>query len=287
MELLKETFIMDQLMDPGIYRGIGIDDYHAGPGISKTGLDLISRSPEVFWGRMLDPLRPPERERAGQLEGTLAHCAILEPGEFDKRYVVGPDCRRGTKAWTAFEEDHRGKVIIKPAQYEVAMRQGEKAHKNAVMAEAVSRGEAELSAYAIRNQVLCRVRPDWVFRASDLSAVLIDVKTYSSASPDEFARQCAAKRYYVQDAFYSDIYESAAEVEVLAFLFLVIETEWPYACSVCELSETDKALGAREYRRNLHTYKRCLQTNTWPGYAAGIAQISMPRWPHIKEEESE
>src|ERR1041384_1677986 len=75
---------------PGIRHDIDIEAYHAMPGISKSGLDAIERSPAPYFAPFLDPQRPPSRERAGQFEGTLAHCAILEPHAFGRRYVVIP-----------------------------------------------------------------------------------------------------------------------------------------------------------------------------------------------------
>lgn len=279
--------------------GQDIEAYHRGPGISKTGLDHVACSPATFYALHLDPARPAEKERAGQLEGQLAHCAILEPAEFDQRYAVLPaDApRRPTDAqwnakkpsaesveamewWTAWNKSSAGRTIITHAQRETALRQAESVRRLPDVAEALAAGRPEVSAYWVDRDtgVLCRCRPDWVHPAGDNGVILLDVKTYSDASPAEFARQIARKRYHVQDAFYSDGFARASGLEVLAFVFVAVETEWPYAASAVMLDAPSKAQGMQQVRRDLSTYAACLASNEWPGHGTGIHQVSLPAW---------
>jgi hypothetical protein len=74
----------------GIVENLSIEEYHSGPGISKTGLDSIDANAAIYYALHLDPQRPAPPVRAGQLEGSLTHCAVLEPDEFAKRYVTLP-----------------------------------------------------------------------------------------------------------------------------------------------------------------------------------------------------
>lgn len=263
-----------------IIDGISNSDYHAMQGISKSGLDLINRSPAHYYAHALDPNRPAEKEHAGQLEGTLAHCAILEPDEFAKRYAVGPDVHRSSKAWTAFEEANADRVCIKPDQYEAAMRQAESVMRLPEIAEALGRGKAEQSAFWTDEQTeaSCRCRPDFVHYCGSSGVILLDVKTFSTASPDEFRRQVARKRYHVQDAFYSHGYSIASQRSVLAFVFVVVETEWPYQACALMLDDEAKAQGAIDYRRNLDVYAACIKTGQWPGYSTQIEVINLPSW---------
>lgn len=264
----------------GLHFDIDIDAYHGGPGISKSGLDSINANPAIYYARHIDPRRPPPKSRAGQLEGSLAHCAILEPAEFDKRYAVGPDVSRATKAWKEFEVDHPDVECIKPEQYEAAHRQADSVRKLPEVAEALKRGMAEVSAYwtdPVTGE-LCRCRPDWVYQPNETGVILLDVKTYSDASAEEFRRQVARKRYHTQDAYYSDGYGIASGKTVHGFIFLAVETEWPYAANALMLDEAGKEQGRRDYRRNLDTYAQCRRNNTWPGYSNEIQIINLPAW---------
>ena len=57
-------------------------DYHAHPAISKSGLDLISRSPAHYRYRA-----PKEPSRAMEI-GTAIHTALLEPDRYAAEYVI-------------------------------------------------------------------------------------------------------------------------------------------------------------------------------------------------------
>lgn len=289
--LIMDTIaeIAEQVEPIGIIDGLDIDEYHSSPGISKTGLDLINHSPAHYFARYLDPMAPTRQneDTMARLVGHLAHCAILEPAEFDKRYAVGPDVSRTTKVWKEFAENlPPGMTAIKPDQRETALRQAESVRKLPDIHEALERGRPEVSAYwrDSTTGVLCRCRPDWRHDVSNKSVILVDVKTFSNAAPHEFARQIARMRYHVQDAFYSDGYAIAADVDVLAFIFLAVETEYPYAASAVMLDDMSREQGRAEYRRNIDTYAHCMETGEWPGYPVGIQSVSLPVWAFSQQE---
>lgn len=284
---------------PGLIHGLDIDVYHSMAGISKTGLDRIEQSPAHYYGWHLDPQRPAQRERSGQLEGNLAHCAILEPGEFSARYVTIPAHapRRPTEAqwnakkpsedsiaamswWTDFTARHSNKRVITAEQYEVAMRQAEAVRKLPEVVEALDRGRPEVSAFWVDAQTgaLCRCRPDWVADFGGRRVILLDVKTYSNASAGEFRRQVARKRYHVQDAYYSDGYAAASGVDVMGFVFVAVEGEWPHQANALMLDEPGREQGRRDYRRNLDTFSTCMRSNHWPGYGERVQLIDLPSW---------
>jgi len=290
---MKREFI------PGIVHGLDINEYHGMSPISKSGLDSIDLSPAIYYARHIDPNRPPSRERAGQLEGNLAHCAILEADQFEKRYAIVPESapRRPTEAqwnakkpspesvaamqwWASFNERTNGATIITHDQYETALRQAVSVRALPEIGDALASGKLEVSAFWIDEETgaECRCRPDWVHDVRDDAVLLLDVKTYSTASPSEFRRQVARKRYDVQAAFYSDGYEKASGKQVLGFIFLAVETEWPFAANAFMLDEDSLESGRQKYRANLSTYAYCMKTDKWPGYSTGIDVIRLPQW---------
>lgn len=285
--------------DSALVVGMPIEQYHADTGsISKTGLDLIARAPAIYYARMLDPQYERvsaklgddgDETKPGQLEGTLAHCAILEPDEFGNRYAIGPAVRRNTKEWKAFEEKARadGKVAIKGTQYNTAMYQAESALRHPRINELLAGSHyVEVSAYWTDpfTGVRCRVRPDVAADIGGGLSILLDLKTYSNASAEEFRRQVARKRYHVQDAFYSEGYSHAAQTSVEEFRFAAIETEWPFAVHVFSLGDESRTEGYNEVRRSLDIYERCKRTGVWPDYGNEVTKIDLPPYALTYEE---
>lgn len=73
-------------MKPGVYEGIPNAEYHGGPGISKSGLDLVHRSPMHYLAaqEVANENRP---DTKAYFVGREFHMLALEPDVFDVEYV--------------------------------------------------------------------------------------------------------------------------------------------------------------------------------------------------------
>lgn len=297
---------MSAARDPGVYDGVPSEDYHIEPGDSSTMLrTLLQQSAFHAWAHHINPKRPPYRRRAGQLEGTLCHTATLEPFEFDTRYVVIPaDApRRPTAAqqnardpswkslqackyWERFDAAAAGREQITAEQRAVAMAQAEAIHCDPEAAEILAAGTPELSAYWVDEATgePCKVRPDWERPLPGTGAVwLADVKTFTSARPEDVRIQIRRKLYHVQAAFYADGFHAAGGGRVDQFVFIFVEDAYPFAVSVHRLhpedGEISLAAGRRLYRQALETVAECRRTGRWPAYP-GLHTAHLParRW---------
>ena len=136
-----------------------------------------------------------------------------------------------------------------------------------------AQGKAEASIYWNDRDtgVLSRCRPDKII--TDFNWCL-DVK--STADIIKFQKDFYSYRYHVQDAFYSDSYESQFN-ELPTFAFLAVSTSIDrgrYPVQVFIMDQQAKDAGRAEYKRNIHTFAECLSRNEWPG----IATLSLPFW---------
>lgn len=69
-------------------------EYFSTPGLSHSGMKDLAVSPLRYWHRHVNPNRVAEEPTPEMQIGSAVHCAVLEPGEFDKRYaceLVPPD----------------------------------------------------------------------------------------------------------------------------------------------------------------------------------------------------
>lgn len=117
-------------MKPGIYADISNADYHGGAGVSKSGLDLVRRSP-MHYKSVRDSANDNEPTPA-QAIGTAAHSIILEPKEFAKEYCLGlrpqdvPDAIMGRDTLVAMveklNEGHLPKLVTGGSKAEVVER---------------------------------------------------------------------------------------------------------------------------------------------------------------------
>lgn len=261
---------------PGFYPGVPDDAYHAGPGVSKSGLWTIhTKSPEHF-------RFPAPRESKSFDVGKAMHRAILEPHLFEAAVVRGPVDRRGNK-WTHAAEAaaHEGKLILTEGDYDTVLHVRDRAHAIPLVRNTIQGGKPaiEWSGYWIDDETaeLCRCRPD-VYR-EDVGLAL-DLKSAASAHPDDFARAAINFGYHCQEAFYTHGLEEIGK-PVGGFAFLVFEKEAPYAAAIYELPPSIVEEGDAIMRAALNTYAACRKTDTWPGYAAeDVRELTFPRWAY-------
>jgi hypothetical protein len=275
----------------GLVRGLPNDQYHRGPGLSNSGLKDLRKSPWHYFAKHHLP-RPSwladefDGDTASAMfAGTLCHCATLEPGEFDKRYVVGPEgVNKNTTKWKDFVEASKPRQVISSKQYAIAHGQAAALRSLPAVADVLDGGECEISAYWIDKSsgLLCRCRPDCLnltFGTPDApAAMLLDVKTTQDASKAAVRNTIARYGYHHQAEWYSRGIAQAAGMPVAGFIFAFVEAAYPFACSAFEIDPEAYEVARRENREALALYTYCKRMESWPGYSPELDYVSLPRW---------
>lgn len=262
-------------MEPGIYEGISSAEYHAGAGISKSGLWSIStKSPAHY--------KFEERKDSVAFDfGEAAHLAILEPEQFEAKVLRGPEDRRGNK-WKDYVEAAaiNGMLLLTAGDYDDVLALRDAIHADAWLNGIITGGSpmVEASGYWTdpATGLMCRCRPD-LYR-EDLG-VILDVKSTQSAHPDAFARSVINYGYHAQEAFYTDGWNALGK-PVNGFVFLTFEKKTPYAKAVYELPPSIVDEGRAIMAQAMQTYAECSATGNWPGYSDGVQELSFKRWSY-------
>lgn len=247
----------------------------------------------------------PEGKSDTLVGGQLVHTLALEPQLFETQYAVWD------KAW--------GRRDARTAEYKKFLANAALEQRTIVTDEqlvhargmaASIRSSPEAAPYIVgghREVTVCwdydepqvgaidgwttamRCRIDYL-----TDAAMIDLKSATSAKPDDFARQAWKLGYFSQAAMQLDGV-SAITRRVRPYLWLVVENAPPYACAVYEPSKQGLEIGRNTYHdwlRSLHVHQERMTEAiargtqyAWPGYTAGgVMQLDPPRWALPRDE---
>ena len=83
--------------------------------------------------------------------------------------------------------------------------------------------------------------------------------------------------YYVSAAFYRRGIESLFNVSP-DYVFLVVETEPPYLCSLVGMDPRAFDIGGQKVSLGLAEWERCVKANDWPSYPRVVCYPELPAW---------
>jgi len=241
-------------------------EYFANLAISKS-----------FLARMGCPrkARMPYPESKAMMEGSVIHCAVLEPDAFFARYAVAPECDKRTKAgkveYAAFADEANGKEVIDRKLCDIAMNITEAVKTHSMASELLSNGKAEMAAFwdDERTGEKLKAKADYVGKG-----YVADLKTTACAAPGAFSKSCADFKYAWQAAHYMRGFN------VDLFHFIAVEKTPPFVVEVYHLSEAALEKGREQIDEALDKYRLCMDFDDWPGYTGEEIShvLDLPGW---------
>lgn len=305
---MSELLQQQSFIEPGMHEmpmPIYLADPCPVPSLSSSiaGL-LLGMSPQHAWFAhpRLNPHHKP-RERNDFDLGTCAHALLLEGDEsklaiFDPVDFTGP--RGGVpKGWTndaikAARDQARneGKTPILKKDAE-AVREMVEVAKHYIAGSEIAGifddGAAELTMIWQEGPTWLRARPDWL--SGDQSIMLHYKTTARSAEPGSFGRTAFMSMGYDMTAMFYErgLYAmpTDGERDAPASVFLVQETEAPFACSLIGLDPQMQELAQRKVDRAVALWANCMRTNKWPAYPNRVCYIEPKPWQVAEFEERE
>lgn len=289
-------------MIAGTYPALPMADYLNLPAFSASlASEIIERCPYAAWFESwLNPTPPPNDDSDASDAGTIGHSILLE-GSTDGLCIIDPNDHPAEKTgaipkgWTNKSiraardaARARGKIPVMPEDMDAiggmvdsarafidSLRESEPAVWSAFQPNG---GESELSCVWQDGATLCRMRPD---RINNERTVIVDAKfTGMSAEPDAFSRGPMA-RHKISAAFYRRGCEAIFDT-LPDYLFLVVEMNPPYLCSLVGVDPAGLQLGGEKVAYALAEWARCVAAGAWPAYPARACYPETPIWEQAR-----
>lgn len=267
----------------GIVPNLPDAEYHKHPALSSTGVRLLLDSPAKYqWAQT----HPQPHKDAFDL-GTAVHTKVLGVGANVITYPaehLTPSGAVSTKAATvAWAEEKRadGFVVIgsgQAAQVE-GMAEAVLAHPEARTVLETTAGR-EVSIFAETDGVPVRARFD-IYDGTNAA----DLKSARDASPKGFNTSVGRYGYHIQEQWYREAHTAVSGAELDTFKFVVVENTAPYLVGVYDLDFMWEDIAKDRTKHARELYRRCTETNTWPGYQGGT--LTPPTWAVYENEEQE
>jgi exodeoxyribonuclease VIII len=246
-------------METGFIKGLSSEAYHSGPGVSKSDLALILRSPAHY------KAKEEGKETPALLFGQAFHEFVLEPKSFDKDWRV---TTKKTISKGMLPED----AITKIKVMQQAILANETAHD--LLSGDI---EPELSFFwmdPIYSEIPCKARADVLNKSKQ---IVVDIKTCVEATESAITRDAYKYHWDMQSGFYTYGLQLLTGVEH-DFYFIAVEKESPFCVSVFKSSPDFIQHGMIKCQQALEVYSECLKKNEWPGYSQEIISLELPGW---------
>lgn len=276
---------MKTISEPGLYLDVAEDDYHRDPCpapslSSSIARVLIEQSPRHAWARHPRLGGAHEDEPTRQREiGSAVHKLLLGRGA-EVSVIDAGDYKTGAAKEARAKCYAENGIPLLRADLPTVERMAEAA-KDQLLAYPELRplvdGEGDSEAVAVwrEGDVWCRGLIDWLHPDKLIRA---DLKTTSaSAHPQAVSSRLYGTGAEVQDRFYHRGLRALGRY-MRRSLFIMLESEPPYALSVVELDDQAKDLGDEKVTLAVEMWARCLREDSWPGYVQRVAVAECPPW---------
>jgi len=250
-------------------------EYREAEGISSTDLKYLAISPKHYEAYK-EGLFTQENNQ-NFVFGDAFHSLVLEPDRFEKEYAVedfeGCNLNKNTKAYKEAKakwlESVGDRKILSKSEYEELLKM--KAVVDKLASPLFKGGKAELSFFETdRHGIVRKCRPDYY---NEELGLVVDLKTTSARSDEEFQKALWNFKYHWQQYWYSEVLKLAGK-PVNSFVFVVVSKSPEHLAWVVELEPEWLEIAEKEVEEVINEYVRYLQS----GVTNVVKKISLPYW---------
>jgi hypothetical protein len=271
METREQT---NAIPKAGVYESVLDRIYHSWQCVSPSRAKPALISAKKYESELQRDHEPTD----AQALGTASHAAVLEPDSLLSRFVLWEGGRRFGSEWNDFCRINSAKTILKPDQYEAALKIRDSAQSNPAIRAIISRtGRRELSmrwdqeSAAAPVTLQCKGRPDFI------ADRIYDLKTIRTLSDHAMVSNVVNFNYLLSMGAYRygrEVLEDAASECVLIF----VETQPPYDSCVKTLDEEAVDFGFTQWIKACDIIARAQHTNKYPGQSDVETPLVLDDW---------
>jgi len=263
-------------------------EYFAHPNISNSDIKLINRSINHFLYRKAHP-----EKTAAMTFGSAFHCYILEPKEFDKRFIINKFESRRTKEYKQWAEFNNDKEIITQDEFQTLQEMKQALIENAEVRKLFNidinfnfQDKYEVEKIHLFNfmGVGCKCKTDYESRQRDM---IIDIKTCQKVEDNNEATKIIIDYdYFQQSVLYQLGYSLDYKCQKPMFFIVFIEKEAPYGIRIKYIDNEFERVGLAQIKQGLWKWKNYLDNRNNPdeywGYVANPSAALCPNWLKAK-----
>lgn len=249
--------------------------YRAHPALNYSSAKSLLKSPKHFQAALNRKFEP-SRE---MIIGSAVHSIVLEGKQ--PSYIVRPaDIKFTTKEGKAWRDKHAGMEIVTQEDHDIVLKAAA-AVQASLDAQYLLKlcPHREIGIVSNYTGVEIKGRLDAHGKDEAGKPIILDLKTTASTAPEDFGREVFKFKYAAQCAWYQSLLALELGLdEPPAWFWMVVETQEPFDVVLYQPPEEALEIGCAQMKHCIDTYKTCLATGKWPGYAKGIIQLEVPAW---------
>lgn len=241
------------------------DEYRNNPAVSNSSLNTFIWNEYEYQQQFV--LRNVQREDSPAFAfGRAFHCAILEPGEFESRFVMFDGDRRSKSYKDMVANEKR--TILTRDEYDLIDQISDAVDFNTTACGLIDACETEVVFRHMCNGNLARqCRVDGITPFGDI----IDLK--SCQSIEEFRANFKRYGYHRQARWYERLVGAVTGDCNGEFTFIAVEKKRPFRCELFRLDPESARYADMEIDEAMVRLERCLETNTWRRNADEVQYI--------------
>lgn len=213
--------------------------------ISASGISTYADAPAKYWGRYINPNRPPEKSTTAKDFGREFHLFMENESKFWETHAIMPKFDMRTNAGKSdramWDLENAGKTGITQDQsdeFKQMKASFEASNFGQLLLMAKPEIYSELKFESTTDGQFIQGTRGILDQLIIINNVMVihDFKSTTSCHPDDVARDCEKFGYYEKAAFYLDQFP-----EVRSVVYTFIEKSYPYICHNWEITRENEA----------------------------------------------